>query len=129
MSALDVTSGTHEHKLIRASRVEHVPVFNDRGDRIGHIDDLSIDRVTGQVIYAIMSFGGFLGIGKRFHPLPWNALHYDPGMDGYIVNLDRDQMNAAPHYSSEELAELTGPAHREHKSSIYRYYGLGPPFG
>jgi hypothetical protein len=55
-----------QHTLILASRVEDAAVFNSQGERIGHIEDLSIDRKDGRVVYAIMSFGGFLGIGKRF---------------------------------------------------------------
>lgn len=62
------------HRMILASRVEHAPAFNQPGEQIGHIADLSIDRRSGQVVYALMSFGGFLGIGKRFHPVPWQAL-------------------------------------------------------
>ena len=60
------------HRLILGSRVNGTPVFNKEGERIGHVDDLSIERGTGRVVYAIMSFGGFLGIGEKFHPLPWS---------------------------------------------------------
>src|SRR5688572_26178516 len=95
-----------EHKLILASRVEHTPVFNLDGERIGHIADLSIDRQGGTVVWAIMSFGGFLGIGKRFHPLPWNVLEYDPGKGGFVVPLDKTALEGAPHYDLEELRKL-----------------------
>ena len=125
-SSIDSVAG--EHKLIRASRVEHVPVFNDAGEHIGHIVDLSIDRVTGQVIYAIMSFGGFLGIGKRYHPLPWGVLHFDSAMAGYIVNLDGAALRAAPHYDAADLEVFDGHTNRERARIIFSFYGIVYPF-
>jgi hypothetical protein len=114
-----------ETKLILASRVEDTPVFNREGERIGHIADLSIDRVTGEVVYAIMSFGGFLGIGRRFHPLPWSLLTYDPAEGGYVVQLDKQVLADAPHYDVDELRELGGPALPGY-GRVVEYYG---PYG
>jgi len=61
-------------------------VFNTAGERIGHVEDLSIHKVSGQVVYALMSFGGFLGIGEQIHPLPWSVLDYnvDKGAKGFF---------------------------------------------
>jgi hypothetical protein len=115
-------------RLILASRVEHTPAFNEQGEAIGHIDDLSIDRRSGQVIYAIMSFGGFLGIGKRFHPLPWHMLHYAPQRGGYVVPLKKSDLADAPHFDSEELRELGGARHDARGMQIWEYYErYGPP--
>lgn len=117
-----------EHKLILASRVEHTPAFNGAGERIGHIEDLSIDRKSGQVVYAIMSFGGFLGIGKRFHPLPWHMLRYDPERGGYLVSLDKQDLEDAPHFDADELRELGGARPGTAVTQIWEYYGrYGPP--
>ena len=66
-----------KHDLITASRVDGTPIFNREGDRIGHVKDLSINKQTGQVIYALISFGGFLGIGEELHPIPWSMLDYE----------------------------------------------------
>lgn len=112
-----------ETRLILASRVEHTPVFNREGENIGHIADLSIDRVVGEVVYAIMSFGGFLGIGRRFHPLPWSLLTYAPDQGGYVVSLDKQVLADAPHYDGDELRGLGGPTHPAH-GRIVDYYGL-----
>jgi sporulation protein YlmC with PRC-barrel domain len=112
-----------DHKLILASRVEHSPVFTDAGERIGHIDDLSIDRRDGHVVYAIMSFGGFLGIGKHFHPIPWSVLDYDPERGGYVVPLDKAALENAPYYEAEELRELGGPRQDVYRRHILEYYG------
>jgi len=119
-----------ERKLILASRVEHTSVFNEEGWMIGHIKDLSIDRQTGEVIFAIMSFGGFLGIGNRLHPLPWSLLTYDTEQHGYTVSLDTKALRDAPHYDASELEEFGGSHHAEKIAHILEFYGryAPPPF-
>ena len=79
------TSGT----LIAAEKVNGTNVYNLAGDKLGSIDDIMIDKVSGRAIYAVMSFGGFLGMGEKFHPLPWAKLKYDAQKGGYVVNLDK----------------------------------------
>lgn len=125
----DQTGPAGEHKLILASRVEGTPVYNDAGDRIGHIEDLSIDRQAGTVVFAIMSFGGFLGIGKRFHPLPWALLDYVPEQGGYVVALDDQALREAPHYDEEELMQLGGARHEASWQRLSEYYGNYGIFG
>ena len=126
-TADEALSERHGHRLILSSRVEGTPVFSPTGERIGHINDLSIDRDTGQVIYAILSFGGFLHIGERFHPLPWSVLKYDPAEAGYVVPLDKAQLEDAPHYDRSELAELGGRSHQTYGERIFDYYGVYGP--
>jgi hypothetical protein len=111
--------------LITARRVNDTPVFSLLGERIGHIEDLSIGKVSGQVVHALLSFGGFLGIGERFHPLPWGVLKYDVARDGYVVPLDKDQLKAAPSYTKDEL-EAFGGEDRDYRDALYDYYG---PYG
>ncbi|WP_066552457.1 PRC-barrel domain-containing protein [Croceicoccus bisphenolivorans] len=118
----------HDHKLILASRVENTSVFNEDGWLIGHIRDLSIDRESGQVVHAIMSFGGFLGIGNRLHPLPWSMLGYNAERHGYIVSLDKAALEQAPHYDADELEDFGGAHHDKKRSDVLEYYGrYGPP--
>jgi sporulation protein YlmC with PRC-barrel domain len=69
-----MAADTPEHELIVASRVKGAAVYNGAGERIGHIEDLSIDKTSGVVRYALLSAGGFLGIGDKLHPLPWAVL-------------------------------------------------------
>ena len=82
--------------LIASDKVQGTGVFNAAGDNLGAIHELMIDKPTGKVAYAIMSFGGFLGIGNQFHPLPWSILKYDTTMGGYVVNLDKRKLQGAP---------------------------------
>ena len=121
--AMSETSVEAGHRLILGSRVNGTPVYNRGGEAIGHIDDLSIERASGRVVYAIMSFGGFLGIGEKFHPIPWSLLEYDLERGGYVVPLDKSELNGAPHYERDELVALGGPSHLLHGERIYDYYG------
>jgi sporulation protein YlmC with PRC-barrel domain len=93
-----ITSGT----LIAADKVEGTDVYNMQGEKLGVVDDIMIDKVSGKAIYAIMSFGGFLGIGEKYYPLPWSALKYDEARGGYIVNLDKKKLENAPSYDLDE---------------------------
>lgn len=88
--------------LIAAEKVEGTNVYNLQGVKIGSVDDIMIDKVCGKVIYAIMSFGGFLGIGEKYHPLPWSTLKYDQSTGGYVVNLDKQMLEGAPTYDRNE---------------------------
>lgn len=117
------TSAGQRHRLIFASRVVDTPVYGPDGARMGKVDDLSINRITGEVIYAIVSFGGFLGIGEKYHPLPWSMLDYRPDLLGFAVPLDRPALEAAPTYDRDELVELGGASHIAYGESIFGYYG------
>ena len=120
---MDEMSG---HPLITASRVNGTPVFNTDGERIGHIDDLSIDKISGQVVASLLSFGGFLGIGERYHPLPWDVLTYDPDRGGYVISLSRAELEAARHFSRDEL-EAFGAGEHENFLANYAPNGSIPP--
>src|SRR5271156_1017841 len=78
--------------LISSDKVAGTYVYNTGGEEIGSIHDVMIDKKSGNVAYAIMSFGGFLGIGNDYHPLPWSVLRYDTRLGGYVVNLDGAQL-------------------------------------
>jgi hypothetical protein len=125
---LNATAPKPTPKLILASRVLNTPVQTPDGSAAGYVTDLSIDRVSGQCIYAIMSFGGFLGIGERFHPLPWDKLHYDVERGAFVVPVDREELRNAPHYTGEELANLGGASHHPHDDAVDGYYRLYRPF-
>jgi hypothetical protein len=84
--------------LISADQVKGTEVYDLAGDRLGSVDDIMIDKVSGRAIYAVMAFGGFLGLGEKRHPLPWATLKYDAELGGYVVDLDKQKLADAPHY-------------------------------
>ena len=122
------TATKSPHTQIFASRVLKAPVLNPAGDRLGHVEDLSINKQSGEAVYAILSFGGFLGIGERWHPVPWSVLDYDPGKNGYVIPLTKEELEKAPSLTREELEDLgAGEAWRTRLFEYYGPYGA-PPF-
>lgn len=99
-----VTSGT---SLINAEKVNGTDVYNVAGEKLGTIEDLVLDKISGRVMYAVLSFGGFLGLGDKHHPLPWSALKYDTRKGGYMVDLDKERLRDAPAYARDEEIEWT----------------------
>lgn len=89
--------------LISADKVKGTEVYNDDDEKLGSIDSILIDKVTGEVAYVVMSFGGFLGIGEKYHPLPWHVLEYDTDVGGYRVDLDREMLQGAPSFGRDEI--------------------------
>jgi hypothetical protein len=82
-----------------------------------------IDKPSGKVAYAIMSFGGFLGMGNQYHPLPWSVLKYDTNRGGYVVRLDKQKLERAPAY---DVGEDPNWDDRGYETKIHNYYGVGP---
>jgi sporulation protein YlmC with PRC-barrel domain len=101
MASLNNPSDT-DGRMIAASKVNGTNVYNNAGEKLGSIYDVMLDKKSGESEYAIMSFGGFLGMGERYHPLPWHVLTYDPVQGGYVVNLDRSQLEGAPSYDTSD---------------------------
>ncbi|GAA4825265.1 PRC-barrel domain-containing protein [Sphingosinicella ginsenosidimutans] len=84
------------HELISSRRVEGTPVYNRAEKKLGTIHSVMIDKRSGAVAYAVLSFGGFLGIGERVTPVPWPVLTYSVDLDAYVIDLSREQLAAAP---------------------------------
>jgi sporulation protein YlmC with PRC-barrel domain len=92
-------SRSETRTLIAASKVEGTAVYNRQGESLGSVYDVMIDKRSGDVAYAVMSFGGFLGIGQSYHPVPWDMLDYDERQGGYVVDLTREVLEKAPSYA------------------------------
>jgi sporulation protein YlmC with PRC-barrel domain len=105
--------------LIAASRVNGTTVYDTSGTKIGTIDDLMIDKLSGNTRYAVMSFGGFLGIGDKYHPLPWNTLKYDPNLAGYVVNVSREQLEGGPAYTATDTRTWDDDAYGQRLDDYY----------
>lgn len=109
--------------LIAADKVQGTNVYDKAGDNLGSIHDVMIDKRSGKVAYAIMSFGGFLGIGNEYHPLPWSVLKYDTNLGGYVVHLDKGKLERSPSYN---IGSEPAWGDREYETQLHDYYGVGP---
>lgn len=108
--------------LISSEKVEGTAVMNRQGEKIGSIESVMIEKRSGKVAYAVMSFGGFLGIGDQHHPVPWNALKYDTGVGGYVIDADKSRLQGAPTYA----AEAPNWEDRAWGTKVHQYYGTRP---
>jgi hypothetical protein len=111
-------------RLISSDKVEGTPVRRSNGDRVGTIEHVMIDKRTGRVAYAAMSFGGFLGMGEEFRALPWSALRYNEQIDGYELNVTEDQLRSAP-LAKTDFFE-TGVADRQWEDQLHQHYRTAP---
>ena len=113
------------NRLISSDKTVGTAVYNRRGEHLGSVYNLMIDKYSGQVAYAVMSFGGFLGIGESYHPLPWRTLTYDTRKGGYVVDIDRTRLETAPSYTSSTVPNWSD---RAYGHRVDDYYGV-PPYG
>ena len=111
------------NRLISADKVEGTNVYNMNGDKLGSIENVMIDKLSGRVAYAVMSFGGFLGIGDHHHPLPWSVLTYDVGQGGYVVDLDKKFLEGAPSFRTNERVNWDDEAWGRR---VHDYYHVPP---
>ena len=107
-------------RLIASNKVEGTAVYNRQGERLGEVYNFMVDKRSGQVAYAVLSFGGFLGMGQSYHPLPWKVLTYDTGKGGYVVDLDKTRLQNAPSYTASETPNWSDPTYGRR---IDDYYG------
>ena len=89
-------------RLIASNKVEGTSAFGPDGTPIGTVYNFMVDKVSGQVAYAVLSFGGFLGLGESYRPVPWRALTYSVELGGYILDIDRDTLEGAPTQGADE---------------------------
>lgn len=110
-------------RLIAADQVEGTRVYNRAGENLGSVEDIMIDKLSGKIAYAVVSFGGFLGMGDRHYPLPWEKLDYDTNMGGFVVDLDKKMLEGAPSYTDEESVGWEDPTWGRR---VNDYYGARP---
>jgi len=91
---MDMEKMTTTHMLIASDRVEGTPVRRDNGQKIGTIERVMLDKVSGNVAYAVLTFGGFLGMGQKHMPIPWTRLHYDQKLGAYQIDISDQEFDA-----------------------------------
>ena len=119
-----INHAANHGELIASDRVEGTAVYNRQGEKLGKISNFMVDKMSGQVRYAVLSFGGFLGIGNDHYPLPWSMLNYDTEQGGYVFDLDSKVLEQAPHYMADQRPDYDEGYGR----NVYQYYGVVYPW-
>jgi sporulation protein YlmC with PRC-barrel domain len=114
-----MTTSSGHTSAIRATKVLGSKVQDPKGQKIGEVKDVVLDKESNNILFAVVSFGGFLGMAEKYHPLPWAALDYDESQNSYVVNYTKEQLQAAPAGSVEELTQNDGLTYRDR---TYKYY-------
>lgn len=104
--------------LISSEDVEGTTVYSLDNESIGKIDHLMIDKISGRVTFAVISFGGFLGLGHSHYPVPWAALKYDTELEGYRTGITEQQLRDAPQFSDDSWGD------RSWETQTYSHYGV-----
>ncbi|MGU3406721.1 PRC-barrel domain-containing protein [Methylobacterium brachiatum] len=126
MAANPQPAARQPRSLIASDRVIGTDVRRPDGSKVGRIERLMLDKISGRVAYAVMSFGGFLGLGEEFYTLPWSVLHFEPEQDAYVLDLTEEQLRAAPVRTPEGTDPAEDGAWEE---QIHRYYDAAPYWG
>jgi PRC-barrel domain protein len=105
--------------LIGSDKVEGTAVYGADDTKIGTVQRVMIDKVSGQIAYAVVSFGGFLGMGEEYYPMPWSKLDYDTDLGGYRVDVTEDQLRGAPKFSRSTDWDWSN---RTNDERVYKYY-------
>jgi sporulation protein YlmC with PRC-barrel domain len=116
-----MTTPSGHTTAILASRVNGTNVYNPAGDKIGHVEDIVLDKQSNRIMFAALGFGGVLGMGEKFHPIPWSMLNYDKSKDGYVVQITADVLKGAPTSDLDDLTQDDGKLGNVREKS-YAYY-------
>ncbi|NTZ43803.1 PRC-barrel domain containing protein [Altererythrobacter sp. SALINAS58] len=108
------------NNLIASNKVEGTAVYNHKGEKLGKIENFMVGKRNGRVEYAVMSFGGMLGMGEDHYPLPWEVLDYDTDKGGYQVMIDKDRLKDAPSYKPASEPDFN----RQYGERVYSHYGV-----
>ena len=115
-----MTTATGHTSAIRAKRVIGTNVKDTSGQKIGQIEDVVLDKGSNSIMFAVVGFGGFLGMAEKFHPIPWSSLDYDKDESSYVVGYTKEQLQAAPAGSIDELTKDDGVAYRDRAYDYYK---------
>lgn len=116
---------TGHTKAILSSKVTGTSVYNTAGEKIGHVEDVVLDKMSNNIMYAVLGFGGFLGMGEKYHPMPWSLLDYNEDKGGYVVPMSKDVLQKAPAYDLDDLIRSDGDI----RGKSFSYYKVPPYWG
>jgi hypothetical protein len=108
-------------RVIRAAQVQGTAVTNPANEDLGSIRDVVLDKFDGSVRYAVLEFGGFLGLGSKLFALPWELLNYNEAVDAYVIDIDKQVLQRAPGFDSDNWPDMGAV---EFDTGLRAYYGL-----
>ena len=117
--ATTVNSRRETVSLIGSDKVEGTAVYGADDQKIGTVQRVMLDKVSGKVAYAVVSFGGFLGMGEDYYPMPWPSMKYDTNLGGYRVAITESQLKGAPKYNRSTDWDWSN---RVRDREVYDYY-------
>jgi sporulation protein YlmC with PRC-barrel domain len=123
MGELKMTTSSGHTSAILASRVKGTAVYNSSGERIGTVEDVVLDKTSNQIMFAALGFGGLLGVGEKYYPVPWAMLDFDEGKGGYVIPLNQEVLKNAPAYDLKDLTKHDGSLGGVRQKS-YDYYNI-----
>ncbi|TPQ36143.1 PRC-barrel domain-containing protein [Cupriavidus sp. WKF15] len=109
--------------IMAADTLDGNVVLGPSGDKLGKINHIMLDVPRGQIAYAVLSFGGFLGVGTKLFAVPWSALTLDTVRKSFVLGIDREQLEAAPGFDHDHWPSM---ADQQWATSIHEYYGAAP---
>jgi len=118
-----MTTPSGHTTAIRATKVCGTNVYNDAGDKIGTVEDIILDKQSNQIMFAALGFGGFLGMGEKYYPVPWSMLNYQEDMGGYVLPLRKENLEKAPAYDLKDLTRHDGSLGTI-RERTYSYYNV-----
>ncbi len=110
--------------VLSSSSITGDKVVNASGDSLGEIKDLMVDLNTGQVSYAVLEFGGFLGMGSKLFAVPLNAMQVDTENKRFVFNHTKESLENAPGFDKDNWPDFADPTFTE---SVNKYYSTTPP--
>lgn len=116
-----MTTSSGHTTAILASKVKGTSVYNDAGDKIGTVEDVVLDKTSNRIMFAALGFGGVLGIGEKYYPVPWSLLDYSEAKGGYVVPLSKERIQNAPAYDLKDLTKHDGSL-GSIREKTYSYY-------
>ncbi|RJR52974.1 MAG: PRC-barrel domain containing protein [Desulfobacteraceae bacterium] len=116
--------GTNKRHVMSASTLTRDSVVNSKGENLGTIEDIMIHIDSGRIAYAVLSFGGILGIGDKLFAVPWEAFTLDEDQHHFILNVDKQFLENAPGFDKDNWPDMADP---QFKSRVYTFYGYDEP--
>lgn len=118
-----MTTARHPHTVLSAGSMKGDKVQNAKGEDLGDVEEIMIDVSSGRIAYAVLSFGGFLGMGDKLFAIPWEALRLDKENKRFILDVDKETLEAAPGFDKDNWPQF---ADRNWGAGIYEHYGYDP---